>query len=277
MSSVKIHHSRRRRRSRESIRCRHSESHRRGSSSSERSKGTPTVSPRRRYSNDHQDNQIDERSRSTKRQQEVNNRDNCVGGPDIFASVLGPTPDETFLLGLQTFLGFCTGYTEGEPNRQQAIEDDEGSVASQNEPSVDSYRDHSSDRTDGETENIKPKISEQSALETVEETEIENTTESQFLANSTTVQESTVIESEPVHTSDTNQSKNITVTTESQTDDLQIRRSCHCQHNSTSDKFSDTSDLTVSTMLNSEHSSQTDYPSIESRTAQTAAEAYHFC
>lgn len=47
----------------------------------------------------------------------------CVeNGPDIYRSVLGPTPDETVLAGLQTVIDLCTvAYPQRDPSRKSLI------------------------------------------------------------------------------------------------------------------------------------------------------------
>lgn len=266
-------------------------------------------------------------------QQQINKYDPCVCGPDFYTNVLGPTPDETLLVGLQTFLGFCLGKAGEEDETHHEIEEEEQlSISShqtqhkvEHNPHNEEYTlhnlehsshnaehslhneeqslhntEHSSHNAGYPLHNPEPSLHTEHTEYTlqihnpVEETE----TEDQFLENISQQPHSSPIhsvEEEISHEISLAENRAIEEVTESSPTEIEesisrvsresqtivhtgchCRASCHCPQDSQSrvDKSSDTSESTISTgeMLNSEHSSQTDYPSLEHRTSQTSSE-----
>lgn len=248
--------------------------------------------------------EISKRTKSSaSNDQKLQEHKTCFSGPGLFTNVLGPTADESFLIGLQTILGFCTTRNEEQLSNQsvvsfgshQQIEGDQDSHHSEEKHSTDTIS-----QPELIAEPAEPTFDTQESeiiTAPVENPPVGEVTEilNDLLQNVEPAQQSTQIfvEEEIAETfanpsTDTNTIKSIVSTgpKEYQRSGFRNNSFCPCvthcvcvaSRQSRSEKSSSTSEFTMSSIemrRASEHSSQTDNPSQETRPSQTSSQKKH--
>lgn len=133
-------------------------------------------------------------SSDSRKNKPVAKYDPCSCGPDFFTSVLGPTPDETFLVGLQTIFGFCIrseaqqgpdatdGHQTEEENSTESVPTESHPTDTNDNGQEHSHTESSHQKPSEHQDDIPEKKShEQDNQDSDDETELANISESQFL------------------------------------------------------------------------------------------------